>query len=129
MRSRSGYGSAVIAVAALLIASAVLLTTPAEAAPGEIARAGAPASDTQKLTPLQVHCVTRRGLMVEVRGRTDPRAEVTINGRSVPLIARDGSFTFFLTQTPREQSGGVTVSAQVSGSLPNTLTLKPNGPQ
>jgi hypothetical protein len=125
MRSRLQYAGTVMTVAALVIASAAL-ARPAQAAGSEPTPSRI-TSSSAKLTFLEVDRVTRRGEMIEIRGRTDPTAEVSVNGQAVPMISKIGAFSYFLRAAARNTI--ITVTAEASGSLPNTLTLKPDNSQ
>jgi hypothetical protein len=63
--------------------------------------------------PLQLSPFVQHGRVIEVRGRTEPKARVMVNGQQVPVLHADGSFEFF---TPPLSDGEnvITITAQNS---------------
>ena len=66
---------------------------------------------------LEVNPLVQHGHMIEVTGKTELGARVTINGREVPMVSDDGSFHYFtpalpvgenlITVTSQNTKGGV----------------------
>ncbi len=107
-----------LAAVALLIAAGSLFTRPVKAETAQPARTAAASPQARPVTKLRVDRASRRGEMVEVKGQTDPDAEVTINGNAVPYVAKDGSFSYFLRLPAPDKSTTVTVVAQAAGKEP-----------
>ncbi len=63
--------------------------------------------------PLQLSPFVQHGRVIEVRGKTEPKARVMVNGQQVPVLHPDGSFEFF---TPPLSDGEnvITITAQNS---------------
>jgi hypothetical protein len=61
--------------------------------------------------PLELGAFVQHGRVIEVRGKTEPRARVMVNGQQVPVLRPDGSFEFF---TPPLANGEnvITITAQ-----------------
>jgi len=62
---------------------------------------------------LSVDQFTQHGHVLEVRGRTEPSARVSINGQEVPVIDSDGGFHFFTSPLPNGNNL-ITITAQNS---------------
>ncbi|MGE0407262.1 MAG: FecR domain-containing protein, partial [Candidatus Korobacteraceae bacterium] len=62
---------------------------------------------------LELSPFVQHGRVIEVRGKTEPKARVMVNGQQVPLLRPDGSFEFF---TPPLSDGEnvITITAQNS---------------
>ena len=63
--------------------------------------------------PLELTPFVQHGRVIEVRGKTEPKARVMVNGQQVPVLHPDGSFEFF---TPPLANGEnvITITAQNS---------------
>jgi hypothetical protein len=63
--------------------------------------------------PLELSPFVQHGRVIEVRGKTEPKARVMVNGQQVPVLRPDGSFEFF---TPPLSDGEnvITITAQNS---------------
>ena len=61
--------------------------------------------------PLELEPFVQHGRIIEVRGRTEPKARVMINGQEVPDVHPDGSFQFFTPQLPNGENV-LTITAQ-----------------
>jgi hypothetical protein len=63
--------------------------------------------------PLELTPFVQHGRVIEVRGKTEPKARVMVNGQQVPVLHSDGSFEFF---TPPLSDGEnvITITAQNS---------------
>ncbi len=59
-----------------------------------------------ELQPLMQH-----GRLIEVKGRTEPRAKVIVNNQEVPDVKPDGTFSFFTKELPPGENM-ITVTAQ-----------------
>ncbi len=118
MQNRKKYMLQAVAAAALLIAVASLFTRPVKAETAQPTRTVAASPQARPVTKLRVDRAARRGEMVEVKGQTDPDAELTINGNAVPYVAKDGSFSYFLRLPAPDKSMTVTVEAQAAGKEP-----------
>ncbi len=60
---------------------------------------------------LELDPFVQRGRMIEVRGRTEPKARVMVNGQEVPVISAEGAFQFFTPPLPSGENV-ITVTAQ-----------------
>ncbi|MGI9102806.1 MAG: hypothetical protein ACR2IF_10230 [Terriglobales bacterium] len=107
----SRFRSVIAASAVVLLALACTATSLA---------ADTPAPQKPAATPLQIDQTTLRGTMVEVRGRTHPDAEVTVNGRPA-VVTSDGHFSCFTASN----KGAVTIIAEKNGMPSTTITIKP----
>ncbi len=61
--------------------------------------------------PLELSPFVQHGRVIEVRGKTEPKARVMVNGQEVPLMRPDGSFQFF-TQPLADGENVITITAQ-----------------
>jgi hypothetical protein len=61
--------------------------------------------------PLELAPFVQHGRVIEVRGKTEPRARVMVNGQQVPVLRPDGSFEFF-TQPLANGENVITITAQ-----------------
>jgi hypothetical protein len=73
--------------------------------------------------PLSVG-VTHFGEIVELKGRTAPSAIVMINGKEVPSVLEDGSFTFFAKIY--DQDAPISIVAQDREGASATLFIRPS---
>lgn len=60
---------------------------------------------------LELDNLVQHGRVIEVRGRTEPKARVMVNGAEVPYVRPDGSFNFFTMPMTRGENV-ITVTAQ-----------------
>ncbi len=118
MRNRKQYLIGITAAIVLVIGGISLFTRPVKAETAQGVRSTIATPQARPITNLQVDRVTRRGEMIEVKGRTEPNADVSVNGNPVPYVAKDGSFSFFMRTTTPEKTRSVTVEAQASGKEP-----------
>jgi hypothetical protein len=73
--------------------------------------------------PLSVG-VTHFGEIVELKGRTVPSATVMINGKEVPSVLEDGSFTYFAKIY--DQDAPISIVAQDREGASATVFIRPS---
>jgi len=72
---------------------------------------------------LEVNPLVQHGHMIEVTGKTEVGARVTINGREVPMVSDDGSFHYFTPPLPVGENV-ITVTSQNTKGGVNTRQEK-----
>jgi hypothetical protein len=73
--------------------------------------------------PLDIDPFIQHGHVIEIKGKTEERARVMVNGEQVPVVNDDGSFIYFTPPFPTGESI-ITVTAQNEKGGVNTLTKK-----
>ena len=72
---------------------------------------------------LEMEPFVQHGHVIQVRGKTERGARVMVNGEEVPVIAPDGTFSFFTPPLPSGESV-ITVTAQNSRGGVSTQTKR-----
>ncbi|HEX4663094.1 MAG TPA: hypothetical protein VH196_01810 [Terriglobales bacterium] len=72
---------------------------------------------------LELDPLVQHGHVIEVKGKTDPRARVMVNGEEVPVIGGDGTFRYYTPPLPQGESV-ITITAQNTRGAVSTKTMQ-----
>jgi hypothetical protein len=72
---------------------------------------------------LDLDPLVQHGHVIEVKGKTDPRARVMVNGEEVPVIGGDGTFRYYTPPLPQGESV-ITITAQNTRGAVSTKTMQ-----